>query len=119
MVCDLDVLDAVLARIDARLRGQNLDVIRPAEAEAVTVEVFARWAHGAISDELAGSGVDHVSVRDLRERRRVRRIRRSPALIAGRGPTVRVACWRARAATASPAGTAITNTCSARPPSSV
>ena len=63
MVCDLDVLDAVLARIDARLRGQNLDVIRPPEAEAVTVEVFARWAHGAISDELAGSGVDHVSVR--------------------------------------------------------
>ena len=63
MVCDLDVLDAVLARIDARLRGQNLDAIRPDDAEAVTVEVFARWAHGVIADELTGSGVDQLSVR--------------------------------------------------------
>jgi 6-pyruvoyltetrahydropterin/6-carboxytetrahydropterin synthase len=63
MVCDLDVLDAVLARIDARLRGQNLEAIRPDDAEAVTVEVFARWAHGVIADELTGSGVDQLSVR--------------------------------------------------------
>jgi 6-pyruvoyltetrahydropterin/6-carboxytetrahydropterin synthase len=63
MVCDLDVLDAVLARIDARLRGQNLETIQPDDAEAVTVEVFARWAHGVIADELAGSGVDHLAVR--------------------------------------------------------
>ena len=63
MVCDLDVLDAVLGRIDATVRDQNLDVIRPAEAEAVTVEVFARWAHGVIAEELRDSGVDDVSVR--------------------------------------------------------
>src|SRR4051794_2146172 len=43
MVCDLDVLDAVLAQIDKAVRNRNLDEIRPAEAEAVTVEVFARW----------------------------------------------------------------------------
>lgn len=63
MVCDLDVLDAVLANIDAMLRGEDLDTIRPPEAAAVTVEVFARWAHGFISDELAESGVDHLDVR--------------------------------------------------------
>ena len=63
MVCDLDVLDAVLAEIDRTVRGRNLDEIRPAEAEAVTVEVFARWAHGRLAEELAGSGVDHVDVR--------------------------------------------------------
>ena len=63
MVCDLDVLDAVLGRIDDTVRGRNLDVIRPPDAEAVTVEVFARWAHAEIAGELAGTGVDQVSVR--------------------------------------------------------
>src|SRR5690606_14287126 len=38
MVCDLDVLDAALARIDRTVRGRTLDAIRPPEAEAVTVE---------------------------------------------------------------------------------
>jgi 6-pyruvoyltetrahydropterin/6-carboxytetrahydropterin synthase len=63
MVCDLDVLDAVLQRIDGTLRDQNLEVIRPPEAEAVTVEVFARWAHDTIGDELRASGIDVLSVR--------------------------------------------------------
>lgn len=63
MVCDLDVLDAALQRIDARVRDQNLDVIKPADADAVTVEVFARWAHGALAAELAGSGADVLAVR--------------------------------------------------------
>jgi hypothetical protein len=63
MVCDLDLLDAVLGRIDRTLRGKNLDQIRPPDADAVTVEVFARWAHAEIAEELAGSGVDRVSVR--------------------------------------------------------
>ena len=48
MVCDLDVLDAVLARIDARLRGQNLDAIsstltNEAAPFVASVEV-ERWA---------------------------------------------------------------------------
>jgi 6-pyruvoyltetrahydropterin/6-carboxytetrahydropterin synthase len=63
MVCDLDVLDAVLGRIDATVRDQNLDVIKPAEADAVTVEVFARWAHDAVGAELRGSGAETLTVR--------------------------------------------------------
>ncbi len=63
MVCDLDVLDAVLGQIDATVRDQNLDVIRPPDAEAVTVEVFAKWAHEAIAAELRGTGADVLSVR--------------------------------------------------------
>ena len=63
MVCDLDVLDAVLGRIDSMLRDQNLEKIQPPDAAAVTVEVFAQWAHRTIADELHGSGVDVLSVR--------------------------------------------------------
>jgi len=43
MVCDLDVLDAALRDVADRLRDADLEVIRPADAEAVTVEIFARW----------------------------------------------------------------------------
>jgi 6-pyruvoyltetrahydropterin/6-carboxytetrahydropterin synthase len=63
MVCDLDVLDAVLGRIDETVRDQNLDTIRPADAEAVTVEVFARWAHDTVGAELRGSGAETLTVR--------------------------------------------------------
>jgi 6-pyruvoyltetrahydropterin/6-carboxytetrahydropterin synthase len=63
MVCDLDVLDAVLQRIDATLRDQNLEKIQPPDAAAVTVEVFAQWAHRTIAEELQASGVDTLSVR--------------------------------------------------------
>ena len=63
MVCDLDQLDAVLQRIDGTLRDQNLEVIQPPEAAAVTVEVFAQWAHRTIADELRGTGVDMLAVR--------------------------------------------------------
>ena len=63
MVCDLDILDAVLDKIDSTLRGQNLEIIQPPEAEAVTVEVFAKWAYDTIADALRGSGVDTCAVR--------------------------------------------------------
>ena len=64
MVCDLDVLDAVAAGASTtRLRGKNLDVIRPADAEAVTVEVFARWAHAELADALRGTGAETLGVR--------------------------------------------------------
>ena len=63
MVCDLDVLDAVLQRIDGVVRDQNLEVIRPPEAEAVTVEVFAAWAHRTLADELRPTGVETLTVR--------------------------------------------------------
>src|SRR6202012_6111971 len=45
MVCDLDVLEAALTELTDRIDGRNLEEIRPPEAEAVTVEVFARWVH--------------------------------------------------------------------------
>ncbi|MGD9702018.1 MAG: 6-pyruvoyl tetrahydropterin synthase family protein [Acidimicrobiia bacterium] len=63
MVCDLDVLDAALARIDGTVRNKNLDIIRPDEAEAVTVEVFARWAYDTLAEDLAATGVETLSVR--------------------------------------------------------
>jgi 6-pyruvoyltetrahydropterin/6-carboxytetrahydropterin synthase len=63
MVCDLDVLDAALQGIDATVRGKNLEVIRPADAEAVTVEVFARWAHDFLADAIRNTGAEVLSVR--------------------------------------------------------
>ena len=45
MVCDLDVLEAALTELTSQVEGRNLEEIRPAGAEAVTVEVFARWVH--------------------------------------------------------------------------
>ena len=63
MVCDLDLLDAVLQRIDDSVRGRNLEEIRPADAEAVTVEVFASWAHDTLAEELRTTGADVLSVR--------------------------------------------------------
>jgi 6-pyruvoyltetrahydropterin/6-carboxytetrahydropterin synthase len=63
MVCDLDVLDAALQRVDATVRDQNLEVIKPASAEAVTVEVFAEWAHGVLAAALGPTGAETLSVR--------------------------------------------------------
>ena len=63
MVCDLDVLDAALAAVADRLRDRDLEAIRPPDAEAVTVEVFARWVHERVSEAMAGSGCDDLSVR--------------------------------------------------------
>lgn len=63
MVCDLDVLDAALQRIDAIVRDQNLEVIRPDDAAAVTVEVFAKWAYDFLAERVAPSGAEALSVR--------------------------------------------------------
>jgi 6-pyruvoyltetrahydropterin/6-carboxytetrahydropterin synthase len=63
MVCDLDVLDAALHRIHERLHGHNLELIRPPEAEAVTVEVFAKWAQQELAEALRATGAEMVAVR--------------------------------------------------------
>jgi 6-pyruvoyltetrahydropterin/6-carboxytetrahydropterin synthase len=63
MVCDLDVLEVALQGIDAIVRGNNLEVIRPADADAVTVEVFARWAHDFLADAIRDSGAQTLAVR--------------------------------------------------------
>src|ERR1700691_3839119 len=56
MVCDLDVLEAALTELTGRVEGRNLEEIRPAEAEAVTVEVFARWVHDSLSPTVVAPG---------------------------------------------------------------
>jgi 6-pyruvoyltetrahydropterin/6-carboxytetrahydropterin synthase len=63
MVCDLDILDETLGAIADRLRDADLEVIRPPEAEAVTVEVFARWLHGALADAARAGGGEDLAVR--------------------------------------------------------
>ncbi len=63
MVCDLDVLEAALTELTGRIEGRNLEEIRPAEAEAVTVEVFARWVHDSLLPAVAAGGGDTLAVR--------------------------------------------------------
>jgi 6-pyruvoyltetrahydropterin/6-carboxytetrahydropterin synthase len=63
MVCDLDVLDAALQRVADRLRDADLEMIRPPEAEAVTVEVFARWLHAELAGSVAAGGGQDLGVR--------------------------------------------------------
>ena len=63
MVCDLDVLRAELARVLDSIEGKDLEAIRPPDADAVTVEVFATWVHGELSGPLAADGAEHLSVR--------------------------------------------------------
>ena len=63
MVCDLDVLEAAMAELAGRIDGRNLEEIRPASAEAVTVEVFARWVHDTLAPAVATEGADMLAVR--------------------------------------------------------
>jgi 6-pyruvoyltetrahydropterin/6-carboxytetrahydropterin synthase len=63
MVCDLDGLRAALRGIADRLDGKDLEEIRPPEAEAVTVEVLARWAHQELVPALRQAGGDTLAVR--------------------------------------------------------
>jgi 6-pyruvoyltetrahydropterin/6-carboxytetrahydropterin synthase len=63
MVCDLEVLDAALQEAAGRVEDQNLEAIRPEEAEAVTVEVFARWLHGELAEPVRMAGGERLTVR--------------------------------------------------------
>ena len=63
MVCDLDVLQAALDELTGKIDGRNLEEIRPAGAEAVTVEVFARWVHDTLRATVAAEGGQNLSVR--------------------------------------------------------
>jgi len=57
MVCDLDVLRAALDGAIDHVREKNLEIIQPDDAEAVTVEIFARWAHDWIRAALQPNGL--------------------------------------------------------------
>ena len=63
MVCDLDVLEAALIELTGRVDNRNLEEIRPAEAEAVTVEVFARWVHDTLAPVVRAAGGENLAVR--------------------------------------------------------
>ncbi|HET7855178.1 MAG TPA: 6-carboxytetrahydropterin synthase [Gaiellaceae bacterium] len=63
MVCDLDVVEAALRGAVAELEGKDLDSIRPAEAEAVTVEILARWFHARLGDAIRVAGGEELAVR--------------------------------------------------------
>jgi 6-pyruvoyl-tetrahydropterin synthase len=52
MVVDLDLLDRALRDAAAQVDGADLEQIRPADADAVTVEVFARWLHAQLATAL-------------------------------------------------------------------
>jgi 6-pyruvoyltetrahydropterin/6-carboxytetrahydropterin synthase len=63
MVCDLDILEGALRRVADTVRDADLEAIRPVNTEAVTVEVFARWAHGALADAVRTGGGEDLTVR--------------------------------------------------------
>jgi len=63
MVCDLDALRAALRAMTARIDGKDLEEIRPPEAEAVTVEVLAQWAHQNLVPTLRRAGGETLAVR--------------------------------------------------------
>ena len=63
MVCDLDVVEAALGEAVGALAGKDLDLIRPPEAEAVTVEILARWFHAALAEPIRAAGGEALAVR--------------------------------------------------------
>ena len=63
MVVDLDVLDGALRDAAAQIDGADLERIQPPDAEAVTVEVFARWLHGRLADALGALPGGTLAVR--------------------------------------------------------
>lgn len=63
MVCDLDLLEAAVGATADRVRDADLEVIRPEHAEAVTVEIFARWAHRELAGAVRDAGGEVLTVR--------------------------------------------------------
>ena len=63
MVCDLDVLGAALGELVKQLDDQDLERIKPPDAEAVTVEVFATWVHLQLTEVVRREGAEHMTVR--------------------------------------------------------
>jgi 6-pyruvoyltetrahydropterin/6-carboxytetrahydropterin synthase len=63
MVCDLDVLRSALQELTDRIENRDLEEIRPAWAEAVTVEVLAWWAHERLAPTIRATGGETLTVR--------------------------------------------------------
>jgi 6-pyruvoyltetrahydropterin/6-carboxytetrahydropterin synthase len=63
MVCDLDLVDRALRDAVGALEGKDLETIRPADAEAVTVEILARWFHSRLAEPIRLAGGELLAVR--------------------------------------------------------
>jgi 6-pyruvoyltetrahydropterin/6-carboxytetrahydropterin synthase len=63
VVIDLDVLEAALRECVGAIEGKDLDSIRPPEADAVTVEILARWFHERLADPIRAAGGEALAVR--------------------------------------------------------
>ena len=63
VVCDLDVLRAGLDEVLGRIEGRDLDEIRPAGADGVTVELLARWLHSSLAEVVERAGGDILAIR--------------------------------------------------------
>jgi 6-pyruvoyltetrahydropterin/6-carboxytetrahydropterin synthase len=63
VVCDLDVLGAGLDDVVARIAGRDLDEIKPADADGVTVELLAEWLHGSLANVVRQAGGEMLAVR--------------------------------------------------------
>jgi len=64
MVCDLDLLEAALTDLVARIEDKDLeDAIAPPDGGAVTVEVFARWAYETLAEVVRRAGGETLALR--------------------------------------------------------
>jgi 6-pyruvoyltetrahydropterin/6-carboxytetrahydropterin synthase len=63
MVCDLDLLRSALDDVVGHVGGRNLEIIQPADAPTVTVEIFARWVHERLSAALGNGDERTLRVR--------------------------------------------------------
>lgn len=63
MVCDLDDLERALRDTVSIVEGKDLEMVRPPQEEAVTVEVLARWSHEEVGRRLDQGSVEKLSVR--------------------------------------------------------
>jgi 6-pyruvoyltetrahydropterin/6-carboxytetrahydropterin synthase len=63
MVCDLDLVEASLRAAVGELEDKDLDSIRPPEADAVTVEILARWFHAKLGEAIRAAGGEELAVR--------------------------------------------------------
>ncbi len=63
MVCDLDDLEGAMLDTVRLVEGKDLEIMRPPEEEAVTVEVLARWSHAEVVNRLGTDGIEMLSVR--------------------------------------------------------
>jgi 6-pyruvoyltetrahydropterin/6-carboxytetrahydropterin synthase len=63
MVVDLDVLEDALEQTVNKVEDKDLEVIRPRDAYAVTVEVLSKWAHDEIVRRLGANPSLNLLVR--------------------------------------------------------